>query len=184
MAVTTQGVVQHRRGTATQLTTANPTLLAGEIGIETDTYEFKIGDGVTAWNSLAYYTANFTFPVGASYIQLPGGAAPGSFLTGTWTAQFETEGVFFRTPGGNASAFESGIQNHQLQGHWHEVYGSATGAAGAGITVTRPNVSNTVADSVFNGARNPITDGVNGVPNTGVETRPINVTVRVWLRTA
>ena len=32
----------------------NPTLGAGEIGIETDTGRIKIGDGSTAWNSLSY----------------------------------------------------------------------------------------------------------------------------------
>ena len=32
----------------------NPVLRLGEMGIETDTNMFKFGDGVTAWNSLAY----------------------------------------------------------------------------------------------------------------------------------
>ena len=46
--------LQIRRGTASQWTSANPTLLAGEIGYETDTGNFKIGDGTTGWTSLAY----------------------------------------------------------------------------------------------------------------------------------
>ncbi len=33
---------------------AIPTLAQGEIGYETDTTKFKIGDGSTAWSSLAY----------------------------------------------------------------------------------------------------------------------------------
>lgn len=48
--------IQSRRGTASQWTTANPTLAAGEIGAETDTNRFKIGNGSTAWNSLGYST--------------------------------------------------------------------------------------------------------------------------------
>ena len=36
--------IQVRRGTASQWTTANPTLAAGEIGFETDTNQFKIGN--------------------------------------------------------------------------------------------------------------------------------------------
>jgi hypothetical protein len=44
----------HRRGTAAQWTSANPTLGAAEIGFETDTRRFKFGNGATAWNSLAY----------------------------------------------------------------------------------------------------------------------------------
>ena len=49
-----QAVIQLRRGTAAQWTSANPTLAAGEIGLETDTDRLKIGNGSTSWNSLAY----------------------------------------------------------------------------------------------------------------------------------
>jgi hypothetical protein len=52
MPVVTQ--IQIRRGTASQWTSANPTLASGEWGFETDTKKGKIGDGATAWNSLAY----------------------------------------------------------------------------------------------------------------------------------
>ncbi|WP_438983979.1 hypothetical protein [Vulcanococcus sp.] len=44
-----------RNGTAAAWTAANPVLLLGEIGIETDTRRYKIGDGTTAWSSLSYY---------------------------------------------------------------------------------------------------------------------------------
>lgn len=54
-AITT---IQLRRGTATQWTTANPILAAGEFGWETDTAEFKIGDGVTAWNARPYWISD------------------------------------------------------------------------------------------------------------------------------
>ena len=46
--------IKFRRGTAAQWTAANPTLAAGEPGFETDTGQFKIGDGTTAWASLEY----------------------------------------------------------------------------------------------------------------------------------
>lgn len=52
MSVVTQ--IQIRRGTAAQWTSANPVLASGEFGYETDTGKAKIGNGVTAWNSLAY----------------------------------------------------------------------------------------------------------------------------------
>jgi hypothetical protein len=54
MAVQTQ--IQTRRGTAASWTSTNPTLAAGEIGFESDTGKFKIGNGSTAWASLAYAT--------------------------------------------------------------------------------------------------------------------------------
>lgn len=47
--------MQQRRGTASQWTIANPVLAAGEIGVESDTAKFKIGDGVNTWSSLDYY---------------------------------------------------------------------------------------------------------------------------------
>jgi hypothetical protein len=47
--------IQIRRGTATEWTSANPTLLQGEAGLETNTGRLKYGDGVTAWNSLPYF---------------------------------------------------------------------------------------------------------------------------------
>lgn len=55
MSVVTQ--IQVRRGTASQWTSTNPTLAAGEWGLETDTLKTKIGDGATAWTSLAYQGA-------------------------------------------------------------------------------------------------------------------------------
>jgi len=48
--------MQQRRGTASQWTTANPVLAAGEIGFETDTSKFKIGDGSSTWSALPYFT--------------------------------------------------------------------------------------------------------------------------------
>lgn len=49
--------IQIRRGTAAQWTSANPTLASGELAHETDTGKLKVGDGSTAWTSLAYFTA-------------------------------------------------------------------------------------------------------------------------------
>ena len=56
MAVVTQ--IQVRRGTASQWTSANPTLASGEWGYESDTGKVKIGNGSTAWASLAYTGAS------------------------------------------------------------------------------------------------------------------------------
>jgi hypothetical protein len=47
--------IKLRRGTAAQWTATNPVLAEGEFGAETDTRKFKIGNGVTAWNSLQYW---------------------------------------------------------------------------------------------------------------------------------
>lgn len=46
--------IQLRRGTAAAWTAANPILADGEMGIESDTDFFKIGDGLTVWSGLPY----------------------------------------------------------------------------------------------------------------------------------
>lgn len=49
------GRIQLRRGTAANWTSADPVLASGEVGFETDTGKFKVGDGSTAWSSLGYF---------------------------------------------------------------------------------------------------------------------------------
>lgn len=44
-----------RNDVASNWTLENPILLKGEIGVEIDTNQIKIGDGTTAWNSLIYF---------------------------------------------------------------------------------------------------------------------------------
>jgi hypothetical protein len=46
--------IQLRNGTAAQWTSSNPTLARGEAGVEWDTGKIKLGNGSTAWASLAY----------------------------------------------------------------------------------------------------------------------------------
>ena len=46
--------IQIKRSTAASWTSNNPVLYVGEIGYETDTKKIKVGDGTTAWTSLAY----------------------------------------------------------------------------------------------------------------------------------
>ena len=75
MPVVTQ--FQFRRGTAAQWTSTNPTLGAGEPGYETDTGRFKIGNGSTAWNSLAYTGAGTVTSITAG-TGLSGGAITSS----------------------------------------------------------------------------------------------------------
>ena len=58
--------IQLRRDTAANWTSSNPTLAQGEVGYETDTRKFKIGNGSTAWTSLGYEAREKTFVVAAS----------------------------------------------------------------------------------------------------------------------
>jgi len=58
MSSLTRGTVKVdiRRDLASNFTNTNPTLKAGEPAFETDTKKLKVGDGSTAWTSLAYVT--------------------------------------------------------------------------------------------------------------------------------
>jgi hypothetical protein len=51
-------IIQLRRDTAANWTTANTVLANGEPGVELDTQKMKIGDGTTAWTSLGYQIDN------------------------------------------------------------------------------------------------------------------------------
>ena len=46
--------IQVRRGTASQWESVDPTLVAGEMGLETDTNKIKVGTGNAAWTALPY----------------------------------------------------------------------------------------------------------------------------------
>ena len=47
-------VIQFRRDTASNWTSNAPTMASGEMGIESATDKYKIGEGSTAWASLGY----------------------------------------------------------------------------------------------------------------------------------
>lgn len=46
--------IKLRRGSSSEWSSLNPVLQNGEIVIETDTRQVKIGDGTTSYNSLSY----------------------------------------------------------------------------------------------------------------------------------
>jgi hypothetical protein len=69
--------MQQRRDTAANWTSSNPTLAAGELGLETDTGKIKIGNGSTAWTSLSYAAAGTVTSVTAG-TGLTGGAISSS----------------------------------------------------------------------------------------------------------
>lgn len=50
--------IQFRRDTAANWTSTNPTLAQGELGYETDTNQFKIGNGSSAWSALEYFASS------------------------------------------------------------------------------------------------------------------------------
>lgn len=54
--------IQVRRDTAANWTSVNPTLAAGEVGLETDTGKLKYGTGAATWTALAYSNGGGAVP--------------------------------------------------------------------------------------------------------------------------
>ena len=132
--------MQQRRGTAAQWTSANPVLAAGEIGFETDTNKFKIGNGSTAWTSLSYFVD------GSAIID----GAPELLNTlNEVAAALGDDPAFFTTVANNLSLHEAdstnvhGIANTALLATKSYADEAAANAA-AGIVDSAPNALNTL----------------------------------------
>lgn len=54
-------LIRLRRGTTAEWASANPILRSGEPGVDLDTGEFKIGDGVTQWSGLGVINGSNSF---------------------------------------------------------------------------------------------------------------------------
>ena len=92
-----------RRRTAAQWTTENPTLAAAEIGYETDTGGFKIGDGATAWTALPY-------PPAEKLSVVPTGSLPETTVQTTFESVAGIRHLDIRNYGATTADALDGIQ--------------------------------------------------------------------------
>jgi hypothetical protein len=90
-ATTIRVQMAQRKDTAANWTSANPILLSGEIGYETDTKKFKIGNGSSNWNALAY----LPIPDGSGNLTITGNLEIGT--TGSLTFEGSTADGFETT---------------------------------------------------------------------------------------
>jgi hypothetical protein len=127
--------IQLRRGTATQWTNANPTLAAGELGFETDTLKFKVGNGSTAWNSLAYATAT------AEGLDLKANLAGPTFTGNVVLPSTTTIGDVSATELGYLNNVTSAIQT-QIDSKQATITGGATSITTSNLTANVVVVSN------------------------------------------
>ena len=106
MTITLSALQKQRYDTAANWTAENPTLLAGEIGVESDTGKIKIGTGSTAWTSLSYsglIPGSGVYPysqllmpsgtVSAPSISFDGDTNLGIYRSGTDQLSFTTAGT-------------------------------------------------------------------------------------------
>ncbi len=100
-----------------------------------------------------------------------------------------TQGVFLRGAGSQTisgisySSTLGASQGDQMQGHWHTVTGGGSanivGVGGSGS----PNVNTSGGGFSYVGVTSPSSDGTNGTPRTGGETRPANISVNYIIKT-
>ena len=138
--------MQQRRGTAAQWTSANPILAAGEIGFETDTGKFKLGNGSSTWSSLNYFVDGATLVDGA----------PDLLNTlNELAAALGDDPSFFTTVATNLS-------NHEADTI------SVHGIADTSLLADQQYVSNSVSSAVSNGitAHSGVTTSVHGIADT------------------
>jgi hypothetical protein len=162
--------IQYRNDTAANWTSANPTLLAGEIGYETDTGKAKIGNGSTAWNSLGYFPAN------------------ASITSGTITGATINNSVI----GGTTPAAGTFTTLNSTTGAVNATIGATTPTTGAFTRVTTSAGTITVQPILMNAGTNLTTpvagsveyDGVVAYLTTTASTRGVWMTEQFILQTA
>jgi citrate lyase gamma subunit len=151
--------MQQRRGTAAQWTAANPVLAAGEIGFETDTNKFKMGNGSSAWTALQYF-AN-----AAELAAIIDGAPDLLNTLNELAAAIGDDPAFF------TNISESISDNIDL----HNVTTNVHGIANTSLLATTANVATAKTEAIADAAtaagqaltsHNNLTTGVHGIDNT------------------
>ena len=159
---------QFRRGTSSEWSSANPVLAAGEMGIETNTNLFKVGNGSTAWNALAY--GGLVGATGAAGVAGANGAtgATGTFsgttssaivTTNVTASTSKTTGALIVTGGAGISGnlYVNAIYtDNRYYANGSPFLGGGGGGGGAGYT----NLDGGTPESVFG--------GITGVDGGGV----------------
>ena len=105
--------------TSSNLASSNPTLLAGESAIETDTGKKKTGDGTTTWNSLRYVNGqagsesitengSVTIPLGYDTYRINIDTTSADITLTVGDGQFDGQRVIFKETGGGNVAYITG----------------------------------------------------------------------------
>lgn len=123
--------IRLRRGTTAQWTAANPTLQAGEPGVDLTTGLMKLGDGVTAWATL---TGLLTTAGGLSVKEGGGAAKMGTAVLVAGTVVVPTTAV-----GANTRVFVSAQTAAGTPG----IVAASARTPGVSFTLTSSNAADT-----------------------------------------
>jgi len=160
--------MQQRRGTAAQWTAANPVLAAGEIGFETDTSKFKMGNGSSAWSALTYF-AN------AAELAAIVDAAPETLNTlNELAAALNDDPNFFVNIADNIA---DNIDSHNVSINVHGIANTALLATTANVATAKTEAQTFATTAVTN--HNNATTGVHGIDDTAALAKTSEVSTAI-----
>jgi hypothetical protein len=125
---------------------------------------------------------------GGTWVLADGSAAPAAYASATGKATLpDLRGAFLRglnegrndgqeDPDGGERTIGD-YQGDQFQGHYHDLGSGRESETGQGYITAGTGSTQGITD-----AYNPITDGTNGTPRYGSETRPKNVAVYYYVK--
>ena len=162
MSINLSALMKQRYDTAANWTAQNPTLLAGEIGIESDTKKWKVGTGATAWTSLVY-------AIGGTYPIVNADVAAAAAIVDTKLATISTALKVSNSATTAASAnTASAIVARDASGNFTAgtITAALTGAASSNVLKAGDTMTGVLAVTAGTAALPGI--AVSGDPNTGI----------------
>jgi hypothetical protein len=151
--------MQQRRGTKDQWTAANPILAAGEIGFETDTNKFKMGNGSSTWTALQYF-AN-----AAELAAIIDGAPDLLNTLNELAAAIGDDPAFFTNIG---ETIADNIDDHNVTTNVHGIANTSLLATTSYVDTAETDAitaAGTAAGQALS-SHNALTTGVHGIDNT------------------
>jgi hypothetical protein len=161
--------IQLRRDTSSNWTSVNPTLAQGEIGIETNTYKMKVGDGVTAWNSLSYFGVPATTTISTTAPLTGGGDLSANRTFAITQSNTSTDGYLSST---DWNTFNNKLTpNTPITGATKtKITYDADGLVTAGADATTADIADSLNKRYITDAQQTLLGNTSGT-NTGDETK-------------
>lgn len=161
--------MQQRRGTAAQWTAANPILAAGEIGFETDTNKFKMGNGSSAWSALQYF-AN-----AAELAALVDGAPEVLDTLNELAAALDNDPAFFTNI---HESIANAVDDHNLvQTNVHGIANTGALATQTDVSDAQSNAEDFATTAVTN--HNSATNNVHGINDTSELAKTSDILIEI-----
>ena len=163
--------IQIRRGVASDWSSVNPILAAGEMGYETDTNKFKFGNGTGTWSTLSYATSDSAGVTEIAQDAIDAALVVGTGLTKTYndganTVTVAIDDAYWATKA-YADGLATGLQNTSDETY---LFQSDRGAASGVASLTADGYV-TASEINPQTVRNNVSvsgDGINYNPSTGV----------------